>query len=58
MAIPAKVFHELQGLLYHGGAVVYAVLAYGFELSDRWEEAKTIRRWVQAMWAAPQVHAP
>ena len=58
MAILTRVFHEPQGLLYHGGTVAYAVLAHGFELSDRWEEAKTIRCWVQAMWAAPEVHAP
>jgi hypothetical protein len=41
------------------GPPAYAITdANGFELSDRWEEAKTIRRWVQAMWAALAVHAP
>lgn len=33
MALLAKVFHEPQGLLYHGGAVAYAALAYGFGLA-------------------------
>lgn len=33
VALLVKVFHEPQGLLYHGGAVAYAVLADGFGLA-------------------------
>lgn len=33
MAALTKAFHEPRGLLYHGGAVLYALLAYGFGLA-------------------------
>jgi len=33
MARLTESFHETRGLLYHGGAVAYAVLAYGFGLA-------------------------
>lgn len=33
MEILTKVLHEPRGLIYHGGAVVYALLAYGFGLA-------------------------
>ncbi len=40
-----------DGLRYYGGAVLYAVTdGQRHELSDRWEEALTIRRWVKEIW--------
>ncbi len=33
MASKSKLFHEPQGIVYHGGAVLYALLAYGLGLA-------------------------
>ena len=39
------------------GPPAYAITdAHGAELSDRWQEALTIRRWVEAIWADLQSH--
>jgi len=41
------------------GPPAYAITdASGYELSDRWEEARTIRRWVQALFEDPAAGVP